>query len=198
MNKFSVDTPAERIQLFYDFPGCGQMEKIAKKKKEKHPRRKLIKRFINFYIMSTHIIRHNVSSSVRLLCFSLSISRLRAGMLVCVCVCVSYPVVLYLSPVVYFLGSRTHMLPALTCRPFNILSRLLRSQLMTKAETKVRRCVWGLRIVGPRLPVCHIKFYIYTGKKWLREPVINNGLSSYCSLALDISWKSTFRCARFH
>lgn len=34
MNKFSVDTPAERIQLFYDFPGCGQMEKIAKKKKK--------------------------------------------------------------------------------------------------------------------------------------------------------------------
>lgn len=50
--------------------------------------------------MSTHIIRHNVSS-VRLLCFSLSIFEAMCDC-VCVWVCVSYPVVLYLSTVVYF------------------------------------------------------------------------------------------------
>jgi len=34
MNKFSVDTPAERIQLFYDFPGCGHGDHQSNKKKE--------------------------------------------------------------------------------------------------------------------------------------------------------------------
>lgn len=106
-------------------------------------KRKLIKRFINFYIMSTHIIRHNVhwhwhpSQSV-----------------VSLFICASYPAVLYLSlAVVYFSGpththihTRTHTharirshagrwtvyLDAACFLPLSV------NQLMTKSKTKVR------------------------------------------------------------
>lgn len=117
---FSVDTPTQ-IPESIRLPTVDCLSSVLCPALSK---RKLIKRFINFYIMSTHIIRHNVhwlllASALQLLGLLLLLLPFDLRSLH-LCVLSSHFV--SLASCCLLFGAHTHTYKS-TCRPLSILSR---------------------------------------------------------------------------